>query len=253
MNKKPGSPPEATDFSPTYFDQMAALEDHHPWTRAMRELTIGLIRGHLSQPLDRALDAGCGTGRFLCDLKDAVRVPVGADLFHVAVARAKQRCSAEWLTASAADLPFRKGSFDLIHSADVLQHMSLEDTDRALDDFADLLKPGGLLALRVRSPKLLSNSEDVDFSHSFRPSRLRTALQSRGFEILFLSRVNALPSLAAELRPTHQQKSGTVVGIKVSAKSRPLEFYLKCERWWLLHSRLPMPFGHTSVCLARKR
>ena len=34
-------------FTPEYFQCMAELEDHHPWTRAMRRLTLALLRSRL--------------------------------------------------------------------------------------------------------------------------------------------------------------------------------------------------------------
>lgn len=242
----------AAEFSVEYFDRLAQLEARHPWTRAMRALTLAL----LARPLDRVLDAGCGTGGFLVEWTEhgSVRQPVGVDLHPAALACARRRAAGCWVAASASALPFRPDSFDAIHSADVLQHMSVAGAERALDLMASVLKIGGWLALRLRARRLLRNTPRVDYSHDFTVRGLRTALEARGFEVVFLSHVNALPSLWAELTPTPDQ--GPVKGIEPhdpdSLRSRLLTAYLKLERSWLLATRIPLPFGHTLVCVARK-
>jgi SAM-dependent methyltransferase len=207
------------------------------------------------------LDAGCGTGLFLCQWRDSAGIPlaVGLDVFPAALRRARQRCNSTWVAGSAGALPFRAGSFDAIHSADVLQHLSLADSERAVDTFVELLRPGGWLVLRLRASRLFGNPPDVDESHSFRPRALRAALKSRGIEVVFLSRVNALPSLLAECAGFFRARpaaSEPVQGIVCRQQSDPrswlLDRYLSLERAWLLHSGFGLRFGHTLVCLARK-
>src|SRR5260370_9105947 len=129
----------ATEFSDDYFAMMADLENRHPWTHSMRRLTIELLRRDAST--GRILDAGCGTGLFLSDCLKALRgaTAVGIDLFPAALRYARTRCQADWLAGSAADLPFRPESFDMVHCADVLQHLTLRHSGRALEAFPHLL------------------------------------------------------------------------------------------------------------------
>jgi SAM-dependent methyltransferase len=163
--------------------------------------------------------------------------------------------------ASAGHLPFRPASFDAIHSADVLQHLSLDDSARAFELFASLLAPGGILALRVRAPRIFRREPDVDYSQAFSRRRLRSALESRGFTLRFLSHVNALPSLKAEIaagfsRAAADDAGQAVKGIRpgsaTAARSRMLAAYLAAERAWLLASHLPLPLGHTLICIGRR-
>lgn len=254
-------PSDATDFSPAYFERMATLEDSHPWTASMRKLTLNLLRRHSRTERRRALDVGCGTGRFLNDWQAAASAEhwVGIDLFPNAITLARDRCQASLSAASAAALPFRAGSFAAIHCADVLQHMALADCEKALDEFARALAPGGVLALRVRSASILRRSDDRDFSHSFTPTSLRTALGARNFTILFLSRVNALPSFVAEIleaRAPVGAASEPVKHIVVrhadDVRSRLLRGYLALERGWLSVSPFGLPCGHSIVCIARR-
>jgi ubiquinone/menaquinone biosynthesis C-methylase UbiE len=257
---------ETTDFSDHYFDNMAALEDRHPWTRRMRAFTLTMLQKNCQQRPAAILDAGCGTGRFLTEWKRAMQAPVavGVDLFPSALVFARQRAQEHWIAASAAALPFRSESFDMIHSADVLQHMSLQETEDALDLFRDLLRPAGHLALRVRAVRLLETVAQADYSHAFSRSSLRAALESRGFRIEFLSHTNALPSLWAEIagklrsngQPPGKHEGMAVHGIQIRSgaelRSRLLEQYLKWEHACLLRAPFSLGFGHTIICLAQK-
>jgi SAM-dependent methyltransferase len=251
---------EPTEFSDEYFAMMAELEDRHPWTHSMRQLTLDLLKQKTAGKVPRILDAGCGTGLFLSECRKVVgaSAAVGVDLFPAALQYARQRCEADWLAASAAELPFRPESFDLIHCADVLQHMTLHDAERAFAAFAAILKPGGILALRVRAPRLWEELPQIDYSQYFSTSALRRSLEAQSLRTVFLSRVNALPSLWAEMRTRFQgqRQSTAVKGISTKEVDRPrsrvLDVYLRMERRWLLQTGIPMPAGHTIICLAEK-
>jgi SAM-dependent methyltransferase len=247
-------------FTAQYFAEIADLEARHPWPRAMRALVLTLINRERRSGIERVLDVGCGAGLFLneCIKSGGVDFGVGVDLYAEALNWARKRESGSWVRASASDLPFQSGSFDAIHSSDVLQHLSLEDSARALDSFAKLLRPGGILALRVRAPRIFRNEPDADYAQSFSPHRLKSELERRGLELRFLSHVNALPSVWAEivsaLRGPHFE--GAVKGIQLrpatGAHSRLLAAYLTVERFWLLKLRLRLPLGHSVICIARK-
>jgi len=226
----------------------------------MRKLTLGLIRRECRGDLARVLDVGCGTGLFLDEWLGGggARFGAGIDYFAAALGWARRRTRGVWVVASAASVPFEPGSFNAIHSADVLQHLSLEDSGRALDSFARLLAPDGILALRVRGPGIFRREPDIDYSHSFSPSRLRSELERRGLQPVFLSYVNSLPSVWGEIsRAVHSpNESAAVKGIQADSASRGsprlLGAYLAAESLWLRTVRVPLPFGHTVICVARK-
>lgn len=88
----------------------------------------------------RVLDAGCGQGEFaacVTGLKPSIFM-VGVDISPVAVEPSVQK-----VTASVLALPFESGSFDLVISRHVIEH--LPDGEALISELARVLKPGGRL------------------------------------------------------------------------------------------------------------
>lgn len=252
-----------TEFDLAYFERMAALEDRHPWTRSMRRFTFDLLARHGAKQGDSLLDAGCGTGLFLRDWRERFQGgrDAGIDYAWPALPLAVRRTEAALAGASASELPFIDRAFDAVHSADVLQHMTVADARDALSEFHRVLRPGGLVALRLRARRrFIPNAPDVDFDHAYTVPLLGGQLSAAGFEVLFLRRVNVLPSMAAELaqrlRPAPQDDSAPVKGIALREsddwRGRALAAYLAVERSWLGAGLPLLPMGHTILAIARK-
>ncbi|MDQ1031702.1 SAM-dependent methyltransferase [Streptomyces umbrinus] len=100
---------------------------------------------------DRVLDAGCGTGRALPPLRDAVGpsgVVLGADLTPAmleAAVRAGRDRDGQLLLADVAGLPLRSGSLDAVFAAGLIAH--LPNPSENLRELARVVKPDGTLAL----------------------------------------------------------------------------------------------------------
>ncbi|MFG2409207.1 class I SAM-dependent methyltransferase [Streptomyces brevispora] len=100
---------------------------------------------------DAVLDAGCGTGRALPALRDAVGpggTVLGADLTAAmleSAARAGRDRSGLLLQADAARLPLRSHALDAVFAAGLISH--LPQPGRDLAELARVVRPGGLLAL----------------------------------------------------------------------------------------------------------
>ncbi|MGW6892187.1 class I SAM-dependent methyltransferase [Streptomyces sp. PAN_FS17] len=99
----------------------------------------------------RVLDAGCGTGRALPPLRDAVGpsgVVLGADLTSAmleAAARAGRDADGQLLLADVAALPVRSESLDAVFAAGLIAH--LPNPAENLRELARVVRPGGTLAL----------------------------------------------------------------------------------------------------------
>ncbi|MET9552377.1 methyltransferase domain-containing protein [Streptomyces sp. NPDC006645] len=103
------------------------------------------------RPGDSVLDAGCGTGRAMVALRDAVgprgRV-LGADLtpeMLSAAVRGGRDALGVLLLADVARLPLRAGCLDAVFAAGLIAHLPDPATD--LRELARVVRPGGRLAL----------------------------------------------------------------------------------------------------------
>ena len=99
----------------------------------------------------RVLDAGCGTGRALAPLRDAVGpsgVVLGVDLTLAmleAAVRAGRDLDGQLLLADAAALPLRSESLDAVFAAGLIAHLPQPGAN--LRELARVVRPGGTLAL----------------------------------------------------------------------------------------------------------
>ncbi|WP_405746675.1 methyltransferase domain-containing protein [Streptomyces sp. NBC_01525] len=103
------------------------------------------------RPGERALDAGCGTGRALPALRAAVGargLVLGADLTPEmlnAAVRAGRDASAFLLLADASRLPVGDAALDAVFAAGLISHVP--DPADSLAEWARVVRPGGRLAL----------------------------------------------------------------------------------------------------------
>jgi ubiquinone/menaquinone biosynthesis C-methylase UbiE len=106
------------------------------------------------RPGELLLDVGCGTGTMLAMMEAVYGTRgVGVDFSRGAVesAIACRRGESEFFTADALQLPFRDGSFDIVTTLSVLEHVS--DPARMISEIGRVLKPGGRMLLHTASKK----------------------------------------------------------------------------------------------------
>ncbi|MFE7567291.1 class I SAM-dependent methyltransferase [Streptomyces sp. NPDC057539] len=103
------------------------------------------------RPGDAVLDAGCGTGRALPPLRDAVGARgtvLGVDLTPEmldAAVRAGRRVAGQLLLADVSRLPVRTAVLDAVFGAGLIAH--LPQPEENLRELARVVRPGGRLAL----------------------------------------------------------------------------------------------------------
>ncbi len=110
----------------------------------------------------KILDAGCGDGRFLGELRDkGVANIYGIDYSERAVSFAKIMVSeAEVRTGDLFSLPYEDDFFDVIFMIEVLEHIQLDKVENMLKELKRVLKKDGEMIITVPS-----NLQPVDKKH----------------------------------------------------------------------------------------
>ncbi|RDS84523.1 class I SAM-dependent methyltransferase [Dyella monticola] len=103
-----------------------------------------------------ALDFGCGVGRLVIPLARRIGRVTGVDISPSMIVEAKRNCAAAYVTdvtfvESDDSLSRVQGTFDLVHSYIVLQHIPWRRGRLILQALADRVAPGGHLVVQILS------------------------------------------------------------------------------------------------------
>lgn len=183
-------------MNPAEFRLLAHSEEGYWWFCGMRRIIFSLLDPVVqARSLGKVLEAGCGTGYFARVLtrRYGWRVfPV--DLAWEGLSYGRVLGVERLAQADIACLPFPQDCFDAVFSLDVLVHFPENQEGRALAELARVLKPGGLLVLRVSALRIL-RSRHSEFTYErqrFTASRLLGAVEGCGVRPLKWTYANAL-------------------------------------------------------------
>jgi ubiquinone/menaquinone biosynthesis C-methylase UbiE len=128
------------------FEDAAADEEHFPSTIDPRIEHVRFVLETLGElGRGRALDAGCGKGRFarIVHEHNPEAVVVAMDLAESMLRFADPALGR--VAGSLVALPFPDGAFDAVYATESLEHAV--DTEAAVAELCRVLKPGGRLAI----------------------------------------------------------------------------------------------------------
>jgi SAM-dependent methyltransferase len=136
------------------------------------------------------IDVGCGTGRALPPLREAVG-PAGAvialDVTPQMLDAARPAClvaGAVLVLADARALPFPDDSVDALFAAGLVNH--LPDTEAGFRELARVTRPGGLLVLfhpSGRAALAARHGRDVSHNEPLAEGTLRRSTAATGWEL----------------------------------------------------------------------
>ena len=247
-------------MNPAEFVNIAAAERDLWWYRGMREILFRMLDPIAKQRrFERVLEAGCGTGylsRLLGSRYQWNIVALDADPDGLKYARAAETRSL--VQGNIAALPFESDSFDALLSIDVIPHLERGSEHTVFDEFARVLRPGGLLVIRAAALDLLHSRHSV-FVHEvqrFTRSQLVDALELSGFRVERSTYANSLlfPVALFKFRvwePLTKQKPQSGVQAVPSWLDRLLYLPLRAEAGWI-GAGGSLPIGQSVVLIAYK-
>jgi SAM-dependent methyltransferase len=240
------------------YERMFEAEETQWWYAGMRAIGLAVLEPPLARlgnghRLD-ILDAGCGTGLNLRHLGERGRA-LGVDLSPEALRFCRRR-GVQAARASLLALPFPDGVFDCVTSFDVLYHTWVTDDRAATRELARVLRPGGLLLLRVPALRLLRGAHDqaVHGRHRYRGGEVRGLLSEAGLAVERLTYCNTLLLPLVAARRTLDRLTGRS-GSDVAFLPAPLEWAFRhalLAEAALLRRGVGLPIGASVVALARK-
>lgn len=190
---------EEARYEGVIFDTPAAVAAQQ-W-RWLHNMAGGAVR-----PGQRVLDIGCGSGSFLVQARGQGLQVAGLDISEAAIARARERLGGdcELVAGSLEGARFQDG-FDFVTLWDVLDH--LDNPRPVLMRIHQLLRPGGVVALRVRNGPVhltLRALETRVRSWLRRPPRgdYLGVVHRYGFDVQNLRRLLAEEGFASSVQPT---------------------------------------------------
>jgi len=249
-------------MDPVEYDALLAQDEQHWWYRGRRRIIRAeLQRLELPAPARcRVLDAGCGSGRTMDDLR-AYGTVVGFDLNEAGVAAARARGHDDVRVSRIEELPYEDESFDLLTSLDVIEHTP--DDRRSLRELWRVARPGARLLVTVPAYPSLWSDHDVANQHHRRYRRhgLLRAGEAAGWTPVASTYFNSIllpPAAAVRLAQRLRRGGAAPTGGGTPALestpaglNRVLELPLRLEAA-LIYRGLSLPAGLSALAVFSK-
>lgn len=247
-------------MEPELVQSILKVEPEHWWFRARRTIALSLVeqltpkteakKGEL-----RILDVGAGSG-FMAEALTRFGRVQGLEFDPASVARLKERKGVEVLQTKLPDPSVPAGTYDLVTSFDVLEH--IPEDQAVLSEMARLVKPGGFLLLTVPAHQWLWTSHD-DVNHHIRRyggREFREKLQATGLKMRLCSpHLTLLFPLFLLQRLLHRLFPPRHPSVTVKLPGRIVNGLLyslySVERFFLRRG-IPLPFGASYLALLEK-
>ncbi len=242
-------------MNPDEYRRMADLEGVSWWYVGMRRIARSLLTPLLPAEAGprRILDAGCGTGWNLQDLSSMGETH-GLDLSPLAVLATRGR-GGRVVQGDVLGLPYASGSFDVVTSFDVLYHAWVQDDAQAVRELGRVLKPGGLILIKVPALKILwgAHDEAVHSRHRYTRGELEALLEASGLALVRSTYANSLlfpVLLSRRFLDRLLKRHGSDVVMLPLLLERAFGALLSIEA--ALLSAINLPIGASVFAIARK-
>jgi len=172
-----------------YYSEYYEHENNHWWFKWRFDMITDIVEALPRGDDFRMLDAGCGTGQ-MTKLLERYGEAVGLEIAPEAIEFARKRGVHNIVQGSITEPPFEPGSFDLVLSLDVIEHV--DDDVHILNSLFDIVKPGGHLIVTVPAFQSLWSSHDEINHHKrrYRVPQLRNMIENAGFDMTRITYCN---------------------------------------------------------------
>ena len=160
---------------------MYELESAHWWFRSLHELVLKNLDRNRKKNI-KILDAGCGTGRLMFQMKSLGEV-TGFDFRDTALSFCRKRGLKNAIMVDLNEWNPIENQFDYVISLDVISDQGIYDDKLILEKFHKSLKPGGKLLLHVPAFPILERSHDK--AATVRKRYVRTEIEVISKEVGF--------------------------------------------------------------------
>jgi SAM-dependent methyltransferase len=235
---------------------MFAVEDRHWWYVGVRREVERWLQALQPRPGERlaVLDAGCGTGGLLANLRSAAW-RVGVEISPEGIRRARTRGLTALVQGSVAALPFADDSFDAVVSIDVLCHSGVVER-QAVEETARVLRPGGLFLVQLPAFDFLRGEHDaaVWTKRRYRRAEVAALLTSAGLSLKRSSYRNAIlfPLAAVARLGRRHGKARAEARSDVRPVPRPVNAILSAVLAVERRLGVRFPFGLSVFCVGEK-
>ncbi len=246
-------------MNPAEFSNIAAAERSFWWYRGMREILFDTLdRLTPGRGISRVLETGCGTGATALDLTESYGWQViGLDASPIAMQWLRSR-GLRALQGDISRLPVAAACCDAVVSCDVLPHLAAGEEAAAFSECARVIRPGGLLILRVAAFKWLRSRHSIFVGERqrFTRSLILELARASGFQPLRCTYLNclALPGAWAKFRliePLFNSQPASGVGAMPAWLDWLLLSALRAERAWLKRGH-NLPIGQSILLIAER-
>lgn len=242
------------------YQEMFQLEETYWWHVAKRMLVKKFLSLYLKNFSDKKLvDIGCGTGKFLEEIKNFKTWDdlLGVDGSNDALNFTKKRNIALVKKADfEKKLPILDESFDVVTSLDVVEH--IENDQNLINEFFRILKPQGITIITVPAHQWLWTYWDDMLGHKRRHTKksVEVLFTNAGFKIekisyfySYLLPIAIVFRMIKSILPTNNKPSSDFIAVPkminaVLLKTASVEKDIA--------SLTNIPFGLSVVCVARK-
>jgi ubiquinone/menaquinone biosynthesis C-methylase UbiE len=236
-------------------------ERDHFWFRGFRRFVSPLL-AEAAQGRSglRVLDCGCGTGSNVRLLLQQYGRAWGFDLTKSGLAYAQGSGLDRIAQASVAAIPFPSAAFDIVTSFDVLYCLPEPEERAAVAEMWRVLRPGGAAVINVAAMGMLRGNHSVLSAELRRYSRasLRTLLEPVGFRVERIAYTHAalfpvmvtVRSIQRLVGLAPEDDALGEITVPPAPVNAALSAALAIEA--VLARVVPMPFGSSLLCLARK-